>query len=347
MRSISGEVPKMSKKKVFAVGIDVSAKELHVAVEGLDEVLVFPNTAEGHVKLAKRITKGGRHARVVLEATGMYHLDVALQLANTSRCEVMVANPRATHAFHRALGTRAKTDKVDAGSLLQFARSMPFVLWTAPDKVVLEFRAYARYLDQLIKEKVRLQTQLEAAASSSASPAWVIEQLQRRLDDSERNITGVRDRMAEHCDEHHAIRDAVARLVTIPGIGTTTAMRLVADFLLLDPDMTSKEITAWAGLDPRPRESGTSVRGRRSISKHGSSRARAALYMAAVAAARCKGPLRGFYQRISGPEGAKKPGKVGIVAVMRKLLVVAWALHRTQTEWSVSKASPRRMACAA
>ncbi|MCB9673133.1 MAG: IS110 family transposase [Alphaproteobacteria bacterium] len=337
----------MSKSKTNAVGIDVSARDLHVAIEGLDTVLVFPNSVEGHTKLVKRITKAGRHARVVLEATGLYHLDLALFLAQQGRCEVMVANPRSTHAFQRARNTRAKTDKVDAELLLKFALTMDFTPWAAPDSAVLELRGYARYHDQLIKEKVRLQTQLSSVEATRASPGWVIEQLQRRLREAETSLVEALDRMEQHSEGHPVIRDAIARLTTIPGVGVVTATRLVAEFLLLDPEMSSKEITAWAGLDPRPRESGTSVRGRRSISKQGSSRVRAALYMSAVASCRFNEPFRRLYQRISGPEGSNKPGKVGIVALMRKLLIVAWALHRTKSEWSEAKASSRRLPHAA
>ena len=330
-----------TQKKVFAVGIDVSLKELHVAIEGANEVLVFDNDAVGHKKLATRLTKAGRHARVVVEATSTYHLDLAIRLARTPRCEVMVANPRATHAFHNARSVRAKTDKVDARTLVEFARSMPFVPWVAPDKAVLELRAIAVYLEQLIKDQTRAKNQLHAASATDTVPDWVADQLRRRIDELETAIEQAAAKLAEHAEAHAFIAETVRRLETIPGIGELTALRLTALFLVLDPTMTSKEITAWAGLDPRPKESGTSVRGRRPISKRGNSRARASLYMSAVTACRGKGPFRALYTRISGTkEAPKKPKMVGLVAVMRKMLTIAWALHRTKTTWSAEKAFP-------
>jgi transposase len=338
-----------TQKKAIAVGIDVSLDELHVALEGEDEVFVVSNDAAGHKKLAKRLIKGGRHAKVVVEATSTYHLDVAILLARTSRCEVMVANPRSTHAFHNARNVRAKTDRVDARSLMEFARTMPFVPWTAPEQSVLEFRAFAVYLEQLIKEQTRTRNQLHAASATDTASRWVVDQLRKRLDELGTAIELATAKMAEHASAHPVLAAAVERIVTIPAIGQLTAMRLTALFLVLDSSMTSKEITAWAGLDPRPKESGTSVRGRRAISKRGNARARASLYMSAVTATRMQGPFRALYVRISGTKEAPKKAKmVGIVAVMRKMLITAWALHRTQTTWCAEKAFPtKKMAEAA
>jgi len=92
------------KKRVW-VGVDVGCRELVVAVERngkRDGTLSFENTAEGHRKLIHFITKRGASARVVLEATGVYGLDLALALERASRVEVMVANPRAVSHFGRA-----------------------------------------------------------------------------------------------------------------------------------------------------------------------------------------------------------------------------------------------------
>jgi transposase len=332
-----------AQKKTHAVGIDVSIAELHVAIEGVEGVLVFANDADGHRKLAKRLTKGGAGARVVVEATSTYHLDLAIHLAKTAGCEVMVANPRSTHAFHNARNVRAKTDKVDARSLVEFARSMPFLPWSPPEQAVLEFRAIAVYLEQLLKEQTRVRNQLHAASATATVPQWVADQLRKRVDELEAAIGEAIAKMEEHADAHPILAEAVARLDTIPGVGKLTAMRLTALFLVLDSTMTSKEITAWAGLDPRPRESGTSLRGRRAISKRGNARARAGLYMSAVTAIRANGPFRALYSRVSGTKDApKKPKMVGLVAVMRKMLVIAWGMHRTRTNWSEEKALPSK-----
>ena len=99
--------------KVTEAGIDVSKDVLDVAVrrEGpRHETARFANEAAGHRKLVSWLTKRGRWARVVLEATGPYSLVVALALQVARGIEVMVANPRAIKNFAGALMPRSKTD---------------------------------------------------------------------------------------------------------------------------------------------------------------------------------------------------------------------------------------------
>jgi hypothetical protein len=117
------------------VGIDVSAKQLTVQIEdsratpGLFE---FANTPAGHRKLIKKLIKKGHRARVCMEWTGNYSLDLALTLAKTPGIELMVLNPRAAHDFAQAYLKRSKTDKVDSLLLLEFVKRMPFRAFQPP-----------------------------------------------------------------------------------------------------------------------------------------------------------------------------------------------------------------------
>jgi transposase len=111
-------------------GIDVSKDVLDVAVRrdgGRLETARFENTAAGHQTLVRWLTKRGRHARVVLESTGTYSLDLALALHEARGVAVMVANPRAIKQFTGALMQRSKTDLTAAAALREYAIRMPFV----------------------------------------------------------------------------------------------------------------------------------------------------------------------------------------------------------------------------
>lgn len=319
-----------------AAGVDVSAHELHVCVEGDDGVGVYANDVDGHRELLTRLTRRRRSVRVVVEATGTYHLDLALALIRHPRVRVSVQNPRATKAFHAAQNIRAKTDRVDARSLCEFAKRMEFVEWTLPDEVHLEFRGRVRHIEQLILDETRLKNRLTALAASQTSPRYVREQSEQYLAFVKQQLSSARADLNAFEEQHEDIHQAVSQLSTVPGLGRATAQRLAAAFLFLDEEMTSKQITAWAGLDPQPRQSGTSLNGQRSISKRGNARVRSALYMCAVTASRSDSPMGQHYRRVA----AKRPNKVGLVAVMRKLLIVGWAVHRTQAVWDATKASP-------
>lgn len=332
------------RKAEKAAGIDVSAKTLHLALEGRDQVDVFDNTREGHAKLIKLITKGGRTARIVVEATSTYHLDLALALEDHERCRVMVVNPRQSHHFQQARNVRAKTDTVDANTLRSYAKDMPFQEWKRPSKLALQLRSVARYVSQLTKARTILKAQIHAAKITDTADPWILEQQKLRLHQFDDDIKLATMHLQKLVGEVDEARAAVNVLVTIPGVGRATATRLVCEYMFLDRELTAAQITAWAGLDPKPRESGTSVNRRRSISKRGSARVRSMLYMPALAAIRCDGPWADLHARL---KERGRPGKVGLTAVMRKMLVTSWAMYCSGTAWDATLASPRHPVLAA
>ncbi len=122
-------------EKLTLVGIDVSARELAVAIDrgrGPAWDGTFANDATGHRNLIKRLTRRGATVRVCVESTGVYPLDLCLALDAAAPIELMVANPRATKDFARAQLRRSKTDRTDARSLLEFVRRMVFDPWQTP-----------------------------------------------------------------------------------------------------------------------------------------------------------------------------------------------------------------------
>ena len=135
-------------------GIEVSAKELVVALEREGRRMAlktFDNTTQGHQAILGYLRRAGRTARVCLESTGVYGLDLALALARAG-LEVVVANPRAVRHFATAMMQRSKNDRLDAAVLLEFALRMPFRAWVPPRPAVLQFHALSRRLE-VLKER--------------------------------------------------------------------------------------------------------------------------------------------------------------------------------------------------
>lgn len=318
---------KKQKDKEQVVGIDVSAKTLQVALLGVDGDLTemeFPNTPTGHKNLVEKLTKKGRSARVVLEATGTYSLDAAIALTGHPQIAVMVVNPKSARKFAEAQMRRAKTDRVDAKSLLEYAQRMEFVRWQRPDSVRLELRTIARRITALKGEHVAEQNRLKAATATFETPSAVLDdialglqQLQARIDQLEAQALDLLQRTPE-------LSEAYRCITSIRGVADRSAIRILAELLLLAPDMSPREVVAQAGLDPRPRQSGARD-GQRSISKVGNAYLRAALYMPAVSAVRLEPAVAAFHQRLTGR--GKRP-IVSIVAVMRKLLSSIWVMLR-------------------
>ncbi len=319
------------------VGIDVSARVLDVAMTreraGL-ETAQFANTADGHCQLVRWLTQRGRTARVVLEATGVYSLDVALALHTAARVEVMVLNPRVARDFARATRPRSSTDATMAATLRAYAQRMPFVAWVPPAPAVRELRAVARRLAALVAERVRERNRLHAAQATTDTPALVVADVTDHLADLERRIAALTAHAVAVVRADPAVQRAFTQLTSVKGVATTSALQILPELLVLPPDMTVRQWVAHAGLDPRHWQSGTSVQRPTRISKVGNVHLRRALYMPALVAVRHEPQIRAFYEHLRAH--GKAPLQA-LVAVMRKLLHAFYGMWRTDTLFDGAK----------
>ena len=322
-----------SKKRTHA-GIDASKATLEACKESKagQQRGKFDNNAAGFCKLIKWI---GRNSRVCVEATGVYHLQLCLALRKAG-IEVMVINPRVARKFAESLSVRTKTDRVDAWTLLEYVKRMDFIPWEAPAPEVLELRDLARRLDDLVQaasdEKKRRHSFIAGGATRAVRNDVEINiaHLNRRIKQIEKTAVGV-------VRAHEWIFEQFKTLKTVTGIGTRTAILLLAELLPLDPEMTTREITAYAGLDPREEQSGSSVHKTPRISRVGNARLRAMLFLPAMTLARRDVNAAHFRDRLVG-RGKKK--MQAIVAIMRKLLHAVWTMMHRGTAFASARLFP-------
>ncbi len=196
--------------------------------------------------------------RVCLEATGSYHLDLALAI-DAAGLALMVLNPKAAKRFAEALQTRNKSDAVDAGVLAQFARRMPFEPWRRPATEALELRACSRRLEALVVDRTRAKNQLHALLQSTTTPAVVLEDVRLSIHQYTARIDALRDWADARISADEELAQVYRLLTGIPGIAAASAIQLMGELLVLPEDMRAKQWVALAGLDPRQSTSGTSV----------------------------------------------------------------------------------------
>ena len=315
--------------KIDLGGIDVSARTLDLAVErgGQIRPARFSNDAEGHRKLCRHLTRG-RRARVCLEATGIYHLDLALALHRHARIEVMIVHPKASRDFAAALLKRSKTDPVDAVVLLEYARRMPYTPWDPPAQALLDLRALARRIVALTKIRAQEKNRLHAAEAQQELTIEVAEDIEASRCDLAERIAQLESRAVDHIDKDPALRRRYALLLSVPGIARKSAIQILAELAVLPQDMTARQWVAHAGLDPAIQQSGTSLKRRTRISRKGNARLRSPLYMPALSAIRVDPHVRAFSQRL---RDAGKTPLQAVVAVMRKLLHAIHGMFRSNT----------------
>jgi transposase len=302
------------------VGIDVGAEEFTVAFDqpvGGPRVDVFPNTPAGHKRLCRRLGRDGRTARVCLEATGIYSLDLALALHRARGVDVMVANPRATKDFARACMKRSKTDRTDARSILEFVRRMPFEAWQPPSSEALNLRAISRRVAARMLTRTQERNRLRAAQKTGELVDVLTDDIAAHIDFLEHSMARLTDEALAIIDADPELRRHYRRLTSIKGIARKSAVRILGELAGLPENMAARQWVAHAGLDPRHFESGNSINKPTRISKTGNRHLRAALYMPVLVAIRSEPNIQAYYQALIAR--GKKPMQ-GIVAVMRKLL---------------------------
>ena len=341
-RALTLRPPPLMSNLILA-GIDVSKAWFDAAISdgtGTVRTRRFDNNGSGHRAFIAWL----RHpARVVIEATGTYGLDLALALHDHSRCEVMVANPRFVKGFAQALAQRSKTDKADAHTILAFAERMPFEPWVPPEEAVLELRAIARRIADLTVERAREKNRLSALRTSEAHSRLIANDIEVNIRHLTRRIDHLIEQAVTLVEADTELSKAHGHLTSVRGIAAKSAVAILPELLVLPKDMTAKQWVAHAGLDPREYESGSSVRGRVRISKVGSVHLRRALYMPAVVAARQEPRVKAFYEELLAR--GKRP-MVAQVAVMRKLLHAIHGMLRHDADFDGEKfrATPQKVA---
>ena len=321
-------------------GLDVSAKELVVMVRRGGKsgpCRSFPNTAVGHEELRRYLTQPGGRVRVCMESTGMYGLDAALVLQADTRIELMVANPRAVKDFARALLQRSKTDPLDAWVLLEYAARMPFQRWQPPAAEALAITALARRIHALTEQCTMEKNRLHAVAASQTTLRVIVQDLRRSV----RSLEAAIKRLSRAAHKILAATPELERrfllLQSTPGIGPVSALQLLGELVLIPAACDVRQWVAYAGLDPRQHESGSSVHQKARISKVGNRHIRRALYMPALTATRSAPHLRAFYLHLQARGKCKM---VALVAVMRKLLHAIFGMFKHDAPYDGAKLYP-------
>lgn len=327
------------------VGVDIAAATLAVvsspAPGAAPPAQTFANTAAGWRDLQASLTEQGAvpaATHLIMEATGAYWQGLATALT-AAGWTVSVVNPASARDYAKAIGRRAKTDAVDAAVLASYGRALRPASWHPAADDVQALQLLIRQRDDLVALQTETRNRRHALSRLPAIPDEVRGPLVAVLAVLAEQITILDEAIRRHAATAATVADDIARLQTIIGVGLLTAVVVVAETQPLRAEATPDQVVAYAGLDPAPHESGSSVRGAGHISKTGNARLRQASYMAAVSAVRYNPPLRAFYERLLA-RGKRK--KVALVAVARKLLVLMVTLLRTGRDFDPTWETNRR-----
>jgi len=310
-----------------AVGIDVSKKKLDIAllVNGKTKTKVLENSTEGHRALVDWLNKSKIPLSVMhvcMEATGVYSEPVALAL-HQAGLVVSVVNPACIKGFGHSENIRNKNDAIDAGLIARYCAAMKPSPWNPPPLEQRQLRAWSLRIQALKDIRQQEENRLEALAISGMDE--VAQHVRQHIVWLTAEIEKLEGDIDDHIDRHPDLKHDADLLATIPGIGMTTVARILGQLGDIRRFDSAKAFAAFLGVTPRQRTSGSSVKGRTTISRTGSTSLRAALYMPSLVARRHNPILHQFAERLTATGMAKK---AVIGAVMHKLAHLIYGVIR-------------------
>ena len=308
------------KEKAINVGVDVGKHQFDAFILKRDIQISVTNDASGIRTLIGRLVRY-KLDRVVVEATGRRETELVLAAAERG-LPIIVCQPLKVRRYAGAKGILAKTDKIDARVLAEYAAVMKPEVRAIPAGNLRKIRDLCVRRRQLIDMRTMEKNRLDVMPKPfHPGIGKLIRQLDSHLVALETKI----DELIDSVDEWRQLRE---RLMTAPGVGVQLANTLVADLPDLG-NLNHKQIAALVGVAPFNRDSGT-LRGKRRI-RGGRATVRTVLFMATMTAVRFNPRIRAMYQRLLD---AGKMKKVALIACMRKLIVMLNAMVKNGTDWN-------------
>jgi transposase len=321
------------------IGIDVSKDTFHVCLGSIDESQClkvirqssFDNTEKGFKQLEnwkEKYSLKDMACRYVMEATGVYYENLAYFLTEREQ-QVCVLVPNKSKNFARSLDLKTKTDKVDAAMLCRIGLERALPAWNIPSPLMRQIKVLCREHKTLKASAAKLKTRLHAYEHSYSAQKHSVLRLKQQLRLLEKQITEVEKELREYIKQDQALEKRIANIEQVKGLGLITIITVIAETNGFAAINSSKQLASYSGLDIMMNQSGL-YSGRTRISKKGNKHIRTALYLPAMSAIRCNVRLKQFYNNVMQNHSC---GKVGIVAVARKILILIYTLWKNQATY--------------
>lgn len=310
-----------SLTKIY-VGVDVSKNQLDVHLHPIAKAISFANSEDGIKKMCKQLAAYVVE-QIVCESTGGYE-DLMLKMLRKLNYKVWQVEPNRIKSFIRSKGKKVKTDVIDAYMIALFAaqeiQAHEYVEYGENHNIIHDLVKRRKDLTRIIvEEKLRLNH----PSQTKCSP-----EIQAHVDFMTKQLKELEDKIQRLANKDDTLSKKMKIIESVPGVGKATAAMLIAEFPELGK-IENKQAAALIGVAPYTQQSGQ-YKGKSFIGG-GRSEVRSALYMAALVAAHFNPALKKFYTKLR--EVGKKPAKVALIAVMRKLITILNTMVRNQTMW--------------
>ncbi|MCK5538569.1 MAG: IS110 family transposase [Bacteroidales bacterium] len=335
----------MKKEEVIKqiLGIDIGKDNFYACykIKSIDNKVVikgtksFDNNVSGMDLFFDWCQKRNKTPEIkpiyVMEATGVYYENLAYFLHDKGQI-VSVHLAQKVKYFAKSCNLKTKTDKVDSKMIAEFGIEKNLIgtdLWTPPSKDFKMIRDLAREHTSLKQAQSSMKSQLHALSHSHEVNKKVVNMKKQQISFYDEQLALANSEMKNLVKSDEELHAKIEKIETIKGVSFITIIKILTEvngFLLFT---SIRQLVSYAGLDVIEKESGKLI-GKTKISKKGNARIRAALYMPAMSAMQHNKTLKTFYERVNDGRTIKMQG---VVAVMRKLLILIYTLWKKEEEY--------------
>ncbi len=330
----------MGKILKQVAGIDVAQNELVVSLGKMNDELslklcaskTFANTIKGFNAFVEWVSKnsdGSLPVQYVMEATGVYHELLAYYL-DEKGLVVSIVLPNKISNYARTLDVKTVTDKSASEAITRFGLERKLDCWHRPKPLFKKLRQLTRERSQLVDERTVLKNQLHAEQAEAEPYKKSMDRIKKRitlLDNQEKEIIA---ELKELIKTDHEMKQLVILICSLPGVGLLTAAIVLGETNGFDLIRNKRQLTSYAGLDVKEKQSGTSVKGKPRISKKGNKHLRKAMHLPALSAIRSDERFKAIFARLVAKHGIKMKA---VVAVQRKLLEMMYIFFKNNTPY--------------
>lgn len=329
---------KMSKAVKQVAGIDVAQKELVVTLGRLlDDFTIelfayriFRNNDLGFKSLVEwtnSLTDNQIPVRYVMEATGVYHQKFAYYLSDNNH-EASIVLPNKISNYMRTLELKTITDKSCSQAIAQFGLERKLDIWSRPKAVYRELQQLTRERDQIVQERSIIKNQMHAENAEAEPNQKSMQRMQARIGFLNSQEKEIKEDIAGLIAADLNLKQTIDKITSIPGVGELTAVIVLAETNGFELIRNKSQLTSYAGLDVKEKQSGTSIKGKPRISKKGNRNLRKAMHLPALTAVKWDDNFKDIYARLASKHGIKMKA---LVSIQRKILELIYVLFKNQT----------------
>jgi transposase len=264
-----------------------------------------------------------------MEATGVYHESLAYFLEGKGY-EVSIVLPNKISNYFKTLDVKTVTDKTASEAIALFGLERKLDRWKRPKEIFRNLKQLTRERDQIIEQRTMAKNQLHAEETEARPNKKSVARIKSRIKLHNKQVAEIKEEITLLVKQEKEVEKSIEVICSIPGVGLLTAVTVLAETNGFELIRNKRQLTSYAGLDIKEKQSGTSVKGKPKISKKGNRHLRKAMHLPALAAIRHEERFKTIFTRLVSKHGVKMKAACGSTKK-----IVRADLHPSQIKYTL------------